>query len=53
MEAGEVEAALGAGERPERPQRNNAGVIARRYSDSQFRPPKVVKPVPRESGAAP
>ena len=40
--AGEVGAA------PGRPQREGAGVIAKRYSDSHFKPPRgIVKPVPQ------
>ena len=48
VKAREVEAAAG------RQRRDNAGVIGRRYSDSQFKPPgpRLVKPVPRDSGAS-
>ena len=41
VEAREVEAAAG------RPQRDGAGVRDKRFSHSQFVPPKVVKPVPQ------
>ena len=48
VKAREVEAAA------DRQRRDNAGVIGRRYSDSQFKPPgpRLVKPVPRDSGAS-